>query len=266
MGIRSELYTEYESLAESNNSLPTFWLLGFNKNILLTIEKQYQFLKKSDEFIDFNKETDMEIHIKIVDYCSNLEMHTHYIKVMYPQYIDLYLDFKYLINSEKKYSEMIYLNISEYINFLAYENQEIREFSLLFESIETEKKITLIDDLFPLDTTIGFDNWNNQYGISLYDNYRLKYYPRSENISGVINLKKETKTLLSIYCNVGKSLFLLLVNLVFVLFSILFILKKDDVFLSFLSLILFGIGIIFEIKSFEKYINQIKTYKKTNQK
>ncbi len=112
-----------------------------------------------------------------------------------------------------------------------------------------------------LDCTIGFDYWENQNYVSLYDNYTIQPYINRIYETNFDSGVTKKKSLISLYLKIIKEITVFFLGILLILSSLYMLVNKESVVLSIFSITFFGIGLFMYYFKVTEAIEKIKRYK-----
>lgn len=245
MGNRCYLTTETAQIFESNNSLPTFWLMGFTEDHLQLLAQQLEYFELAETLSDQEFERRLAekqfgiISLSFETFLQTLDDRSEYISIVYPELFPLYQDFQQLLTAESAYSEKLELIYLDYLSFFDNTTDIFTAFSELFQALDSFEKTSWIDQRDILGTTIGSDDFSNHHGESL----SIKYQPaKPEKVETIHYQLTPTKSNMLFQC--FRSGLLLLLSLFLTAGSILMAFNSISRLAGVAGFVLFGLGII----------------------
>ncbi|MGG5370239.1 hypothetical protein [Enterococcus sp. AZ196] len=242
MGNRCYLTTETTQIFESNNSLPTFWLMGLSSEHLVLLSQQLETYELAETLSQKEFERRLAekqfgvIDVSFEDFLQNLDFHSEYLSAVYPDLLPLYHDFQELIAEESSYSDNLELIYLDYLLFLEDTADLLAAFIELFEAMNSFEETSWINEEDILGSTIGYDDFSNHHGHYL----SVKYQP--DNRSADEEPPLSTKA--SLFYQLIKSGFFFTLSFILAIGSIWMILDSMTRIAGVAGGLLFGMGTV----------------------
>lgn len=245
MGNRCYLTTETTQIFESNNSLPTFWIMGLAEEHLQLLAQQLERFELAESLSDQEFERRLAekqfgiITLPFESFLLTLASRSDYISNVYPDLVPLYQDFQELLTEESAYSEKLELIYLDYLSFFNNTDDIFASFSELFKAIDSMEKTNWIDERDILGSTIGSDAFSNHHEEPLSGRYQPA---KPENSKKSRHYPTPTKSNLLFQC--FRSGAWLLLSLFLTSGSIMMALNSISRIAGIAGGVLFGLGII----------------------
>lgn len=205
MGNRGYLSADGKMLFESNNSLPAFWLLGFEAEDFQNIQEHIALLQKVmiDDYEDSEAyesylETFFEENAEAgflsrgrMAYISALQANTAYIEAVYPDLVPLYCAFVRKLAEAGEGKEKITLGYHEFLGFYDPYQDFLEELFRFAEAVKQKEKTGFIylNDL--RGSTTGYDEYAEHGFETLASDEQLMEMVRQLQHSAIPPAKKK---------------------------------------------------------------------------
>lgn len=242
MGNRCYLTTETTHILESNNSLPTFWLMGLAEEHLQQLAQQLETFELAETLSEKEFERRLAekqfgvIDLTFEEFLQNLDFRSEYVATVYPDLLALYQDFQELIAEESEDADKLELIYLDYLFFFENTTDILATFSALFDALDSFEMTDWINEDDILGTTIGFDDFSNHHEQYLGESYQLD---NQENVD-----EQSTPTKASMIYQSIKSGFFFILSLILTIGSVWMVTDPMTRIAGIAGTLLFGMGIV----------------------
>lgn len=243
MGNRCYLNSELDQIFESNNTLPTFWIMGFSF-IHFDEFRPKQYSSKQTTLL-----TGL-IEISPDEFLHNLQIRSAYISNVYPNLLPIYQNFLAIIEFEAYFTDFFELNFKEYLDSFENESEVWELFKNLFYSLISMEKTSWINEQNIVYTTIGSDSYSTHHSSPISEQWRKKFSEK--------NLRSEQFTQKKRFIfEALKSLTILIISIVLTLASLMILLDSNSRTLGILGSLFFSLCTIISFSDFKtKYLHK----------